>query len=43
MFRALLVFVLLLGSAAKVGNGWDPDGLTVENEDDVGGQWDPDG
>ena len=41
MFRALLVLVFLFGS--KVGSQWDPDGLTVENEDDAGGQWDPNG
>jgi hypothetical protein len=41
MFRALLVLVFLFGS--KVGGQWDPDGFTVENEDDVGNQWDPNG
>ncbi len=41
MFRALLVLVFLFGS--KVGGQWDPNGLTVDNEDDVGSHWDPDG
>ena len=41
MFRALLVLVFLFGS--KVGSHWDPDGFTVENEEDVGNQWDPNG
>lgn len=41
MFRALLVLVFLLGP--KVGSQWDPNGLTVENKDDVGNQWDPNG
>ncbi len=45
MFRVLLAFALLFGSgiAAKVGSGWDPDGLTVDNEDDAGSHWDPNG
>jgi hypothetical protein len=41
MFRALLVLAFLFGS--KVGSHWDPDGLNVQNEDDVGSHWDPNG
>ena len=45
MFRVLLVLALLFGSgvAAKAGGRWDPNGLTVDDEDDAGGQWDPNG
>jgi len=47
MFRVLFFFVSalanLLDPVAKVGSGWDPDGLTVPADNDVGGQWDPNG
>jgi hypothetical protein len=47
MFRVLFFFMSALANlfdpVAKVGNGWDPNGLTVPTDNDAGSHWDPNG